>query len=492
MIMVTGLVFVLTVIVLQLASTQFSPRLLRSFLRDRGTQLVLATFVSSFAYSLAGLHTVGGVGSDGEVFVPRLAVSGAMALSLISLGMLVYYIQHITDSIRIESIISRVTAATLDSLRRIHPSRTDVAETLAAKPTPPASAIVVAARSSGYIQGYVDPALLSVAVEHDVVINLIHPIGHHIVESRPVAYAWNPDPGALPVGVEHLADDIRAAILMAPERYEDRDVGFGIRQLVDIAVRSVSPSVNDPYTSVMTIQPLSALMVEMAHRDLSDHMLHDTQGNLRVTEPVTSFADHLSLICGEIRRVASNRPRVVTATLRLLEDVSGHCTDDAQRASVREQIGLLIEDVEQEVSQKADLADAHEVAITALAALDARSFPTHLLELMATTAEASIETYADGHGHRTVIWLSVHDGHAYVRSFNGATARWYERTLSAPRITLILGETRIRAEAIPAADAESIQSATAGFVAKYPPSESLDGMIDANVLDTTLRLEATN
>ena len=120
---------------------------------------------------------------------------------------------------------------------------------------------MVAARSSGYIQGYVDPALLSVAVEHDVVINLIHPIGHHIVESRPVAYAWNPDPGALPVGVEHLADDIRAAILMAPERYEDRDVGFGIRQLVDIAVRSVSPSVNDPYTSVMTIQPLSALMV---------------------------------------------------------------------------------------------------------------------------------------------------------------------------------------------------------------------------------------
>lgn len=110
MITVTSLVFVLTVVALQIASTQFSPRLLRSFLEDPGTRLVLSVFVSTFAYSLGGLFTVGQVDASGQPFVPRLAVTGSLGLALTSVGMLIYYIQHITNAIRIDTVMLGVRA----------------------------------------------------------------------------------------------------------------------------------------------------------------------------------------------------------------------------------------------------------------------------------------------------------------------------------------------------------------------------------------------
>jgi uncharacterized membrane protein len=113
MITVTGLVFTLTIVALQIASTQFSPRLLRNFLRDRANQLVLSTFVSTFAYSLAGLHTVGAPTAGREAFVPRLAISGSLVLALASLGMLVYFIHHIAHSIQIDTIMQGVERQTL-------------------------------------------------------------------------------------------------------------------------------------------------------------------------------------------------------------------------------------------------------------------------------------------------------------------------------------------------------------------------------------------
>ena len=221
---------------------------------------------------------------------------------------------------------------------------------------------MVPAVVSGYIQNYSDATLVRIAQAHDITISLIHPIGHYVVTTRPLAKVWQTNEDSPPRDLEPAFAEIRKAIRTESERFEDRDVGFGIRQLVDIAIRSVAPSLNDPYTAVQTIQPLSALMVEIAGRDLSDRLLHDHAGVLRVFEPITSFESHLALACGHIRHAASNRPRVVTALMRLLEDVSGNCTDDSQRAEVREQVELLLEEATRDIAQPADLVGIQVIA----------------------------------------------------------------------------------------------------------------------------------
>jgi uncharacterized membrane protein len=121
MITVTGLGFALTIVALQIASGQYSPRLLRNFMRDRGTQLVLSIFVGAFAYSTAGLYTVGVQGSGQEAFVPRLAVSGSLALALASVGVLIYFIHHLARSIQIDTIMSQVEREASAVIDEVYP-----------------------------------------------------------------------------------------------------------------------------------------------------------------------------------------------------------------------------------------------------------------------------------------------------------------------------------------------------------------------------------
>ena len=156
MITVTGLVFALTIVALQIAAGQYSPRLLRNFMRDRGTQIVLSVFVGAFAYSTAGLFTVGVQRGTQDVFVPRLAVSGSLALGLASVFVLVYFIHHLARSIQIDVIMGQVeqaTVAVVDSLypdrtgRR--PGRTSAAPTRRRRPSPSPRPAPATSRPSG-------------------------------------------------------------------------------------------------------------------------------------------------------------------------------------------------------------------------------------------------------------------------------------------------------------------------------------------------------
>ena len=355
MITVTGLVFVLTVIALQIASSQFSPRLLKTFLRDRGTQVVLSTFVATFAYSLAGLHTVGRVDS-GVIFVPRLAISGALALALASLGMLVYYIHHITDSIRIDTIMRKIERGTLATLDRLHPAPDDgVPEKI--QDIPPEH-LVVGAGSSGYVQNYRLASLADHARAMDIVVSYIHPIGHHVVAGRPIARVWQGN------GSQPPPSDwdtwVNEAVSVTIERSIERDIAFGVRQLVDIAIKSVGPSINDPYTSVQAIQHLSVFMVVVAGRKLESEA--DRSTDPRVIRPTSSFASYLDLVCSHIRQEAANRPRVMVALLRLLEDVMASTTNPARQAAISRQADLVVEDARNRIAQTADLDELLQVA----------------------------------------------------------------------------------------------------------------------------------
>jgi uncharacterized membrane protein len=354
MITVTGLVFALTIVALQIASGQYSPRLLRNFMRDRGTQLVLSIFVGAFAYSTAGLYTVGVQGGRQETFVPRLAVSGSLALALASVGVLIFFIHHLAHSIQIDAIMSQVGREAVSVIDDVYPHRSSYREREELCPDPPPEAVGLPSARSGHVQA-VDPRpLVALAVRQDLVIVLAKQVGDHVVAGTPIAWAWRRS-GGQPAEAGAPQAAVGDALQVGFERTMVQDVGFGIRRLVDIANKALSPAVNDPYTGVQAVHHLSVLLCRLAGLRLGDWVIHDDRGELRVAVPRPKFADYLRLGTAQIRRFGAAEPALTRALIGLLRDVgTSSATEDRRHACVRH-IRLVLDDARRATTQPADV-----------------------------------------------------------------------------------------------------------------------------------------
>lgn len=354
---VIALVLGLTVVALQLASTQFSPRLLRNFLRDRSTQLVLSVFMATFAYSTAGLFTVGlSQGGRTEEF-PRLAVSGALVLLFASLAMVVYFADHLAHSIQLDAVTTHAEQGAL----RI--ARGPLGASEASPPQPPPWAVPLVALRSGYIQTAHPEALLPLASRHGVSVALLDRVGEHVIEGTALALMWAPaatDP--LPdAGMFSRALD--GAIQIGFERTLQQDITFGMRQLVDVACKALSPAVNDPYTAVQAIDHLSVIFCAMATRPLGDDVARDPHGASTVVVPGRRFGEHLAVLCGMIRRYGAAEPIACMALLRLLRSCAALIGDDpVRRAAIDKQVALTVLDAEREIAQPDDFLAVRAVA----------------------------------------------------------------------------------------------------------------------------------
>ena len=371
MITVTGLVFALTIVALQIASGQYSPRLLRNFMRDRGTQLVLSIFVGAFAYSTAGLYTVGIEGSGQEAFVPRLAVSGSLALALASVGVLIYFIHHLAHSIQIDTIMSQVEREARSVIDDVYPRQPRYREPEELCPEPPTEAVGLPSARSGYIQAVEPEPLVRMAVRHDLVVVLARQVGDHVVAGTPIAWAWSRSAGRPPPGADALGQALADAVQVGFERTMVQDVGFGIRRLVDIANKALSPAVNDPYTGVQAVHRLSVLLCRLAGLRLGDWIVRDERGELRVAVPRPKFPDYLRLGTAQIRRFGAAEPALTRALIVLLRDVGiSSATEDRRHACVRH-IRLVLDDARRATAQPADVEAVAAEAATALRLLGA-------------------------------------------------------------------------------------------------------------------------
>jgi uncharacterized membrane protein len=325
MISVVAVVLGLTVVALQVASSQYSPRLLGNFLRDRHTQIVLSVFVATFAYSTAGLYTVGISGGGRVEEFPRLAVTGAILLLFASLGFLVYFIDHLAHSIQLDTIIDVVQQNT--SVVIAHLPDTGETGALAV----PAQAVPILAWRSGYIQWVHPEDLYEAAKAAEVVINLVPRVGDHVVENTPIAWWW-PDESAHAGArvTERLESTSLRQSSWAASATLLQDAAFGMRQLVDIALKTLSPAINfnDPYTAVMSVERLTALLAALAPRRLGDIVLHDPEGPSRVVVRFPTFADYVDLAIGQIRRYGASEPQVAYA---LTTAASGSRRADARQ-----------------------------------------------------------------------------------------------------------------------------------------------------------------
>ena len=347
---VIALVLGLTVVALQLSSTQFSPRLLRNFLRDRGTQVVLSVFLATFVYSAAGLFTVGLAAGERTEEFPRLAISGSIVLLFASLAMVVYFADHLAHSIQIDAINRRIERNTRKVIARLS-DRTD-------QPSPraPEWAVPLLARRSGYLQVVHPELLLPLAIEANVTICLRAHVGQHVIAGTVLGWAWTPKAGDPAPDPEPLAAALDADTRVGFERTIEQDIAFGIRQQIDIACKALSPAINDPYTAVQALDHLTVLCCDIAVRPLGALVLSGPGGRGQVIVPDNQFADYIFFIINTIGRYANNEYLVMSALVRLLRSCYEVLPGGSDRLSVLARAAnRVLADAEREMRRPSDL-----------------------------------------------------------------------------------------------------------------------------------------
>lgn len=331
---VIGLVFSLTVIALQMAASQFTPRLLRTFLRDRSVQIVMSGMVGSAVYSVGVLRLVRSEGDGVEAFVPRLAVTVALLLSFVAVGLLLYFVHHVTQHLRVDVVMNEIVAYTARQLAAVPGDRGTIPDRLA--PDPPSGAVPVWARRDGYLQLVDVKRLADAARQAGVRLRMRPTLGDWVTQGTTLAWAWGDDGEVGPGDREQLATLVHRHVHLGVDRTESTDLAFGLRQLQDVATRALSPGVNDPTTAGLAVTQMSAVLCRYAGHPLGDEVFEDDDGELRAAAPRPGFAALLELAVGGARRYGSTDPEVLAALLTLLIDLAEHVADSADRAAVVE------------------------------------------------------------------------------------------------------------------------------------------------------------
>ena len=323
LITVTSLTFSLTVVTLQLASGQFSPRLLRTFTRDLFVQATLALFLATFTYALTVLRTVR-TASDGQaLFVPRLSVTFGFVLAVASVLGLVLFLAHLARQIRVETMLRNVHADATATANRVLEDAAPPGSAYRTMPRPPVTARPVMAPGSGFLTGVNAPALLAAAADADAIIVLDAYPGDSLVEGTPIAWTWPREPGDFDAReLDRLTDCVRRAVSVGFERTATQDIGFGLRQLTDVANKALSPGINDPTTAVHALGHSAALLCEVAGRSLGVRIITGVDQVARVMLRRPDLADLLDLAISQPRRYGASDPSVLAQLYRLLRQLA--------------------------------------------------------------------------------------------------------------------------------------------------------------------------
>ena len=340
-----------------LASTQFGPRILRNFMRDRGTQITLGTFVATFVYAILSLGSIGH--GPGGTFVPHLSISVALGLVLASLGVLIYFIHHIATSIQLPHVIGSIAGdlslaidAELGSSgtggggeREAGPSVTEllfrVAQTGAEVP----------AHKSGYLQFVAYDTLVGIAADAGAVIQLLYRPGHFVIEGFPLAVVWPADaaPG--------VARNLDRAHVTGSHRTLTQDLSFAIDQLVEIAIRALSPAVNDTFTAITCIDWLGDGLCKLTANWYPRTVHRDSQAHVRVIAAELRYERFVERSFDKIRQAGRGMPAVLIRQLDALAKVVQTTRTEEQRAALLRQADMIEQSSEESVPAAPDRAD---------------------------------------------------------------------------------------------------------------------------------------
>lgn len=356
MLAVVGMIFSILMVVLVLASQQFSPRILRNFARDPISQNVLGIFIGTFVYSLLVLARISE--HEDRVFTPVFSVTGAIALAIIAIGAFIYFIDHITKTIRISYIVSGISRQAETLLQKMAEDDSGgkaANEEQAQKEWQPTEATAVASPRPGHIQAIDYGALVHFAQEHDLLIKIERQVGDFITRNG-VLLALLPGQKLS----QTLLDELYSAFDIGTERTMYGDVLFGIRQLVDIALKALSTAVNDPSTAVNAIDYLDNILVQAAHQGDASERFYDSAGKLRLLAPRPTFVMMLDLAFDQLRQHSS---REVTITLRLLDalaEIAQVTQEPTRHAAIWRHVAMISRGVDPHITEPLERAKINE------------------------------------------------------------------------------------------------------------------------------------
>ncbi|AFZ20316.1 DUF2254 domain-containing protein [Allocoleopsis franciscana] len=359
MVSVTATSFSIAIVALQLASSNFGPRLLRNFMQDTGNQIVLGTFISTFIYGLLVLRTVRG--EDYDIFVPEISITVGILLALISIGVLIYFIDHASTIIQASHIISEVSTDLHRAIERLFPEKIghSVSQAKHQVGDIPASfdseACLIQATGRGYLQAINEEELMKLACKHDLLLYVKPRPGKFVIQGTDLVRVLPEE------RVDRkLAEQIEKAFILGKERTEQQDIEFPIDQLVEIALRALSPGINDPFTAIRCIDRLSAGLSRLAQRDFPSPYRYDEDDHLRVIANPVTFPQLTNTAFNQIRRYGK---RDVAVTIRLLEAIARiapYTSNKKDQAALLRHAQMIERGSREEVAEECDRACVEE------------------------------------------------------------------------------------------------------------------------------------
>jgi uncharacterized membrane protein len=361
---VVGVVFSIVIVALTLTSTQFGPRMLRNFIRDPGTQVTLGTFVGTFIYAILTLGSIGQQ-SRGN-FVPHISITVTLALLVVDLGVLIYFIHHVAKQIQLPHVIAGIAGdlsraiATQVANAAASAGAPTVAASLEALPGPGGT---VAAPRSGYLQFIHRRTLIRIASKADVVIHMMYRPGHFLVQGHPYATVWPADRADL------VARELSRSHATGPYRTLVQDVSFGLDQLVEIALRALSSAVNDTFTAMTCIDWIGDSLCKVTGSWSPQHIYCDEAGAVRVIATEPAYERLVQRSFEKVRQSSRGMPAIMIRQLDALAKIMQRATEPADRALLLDQAVMIERLSAATVAEEADRA-AVSVAYQAVVAAE--------------------------------------------------------------------------------------------------------------------------
>jgi uncharacterized membrane protein len=356
---VVGVVFSIILVTLTLASTQFGPRMLRNFIRDLGTQLTLGTFVATFVYSVLVLVSVG------NTFVPHIGVTLTLALTVADMAILIYFIHHTAISIQLPQVIASIAKDLAGAIaiqgEHHESSRENGPSAVELLTRAEQNGDVLLAPTSGYLQFIKHQDLVRLAAEADAVICLEHRPGHFLVRGHRYATVWPPE------AAEAIRHKLGRSHVVGSHRTLTQDVSFGIDQLVEIAIRALSPAVNDPFTAMTCVDWLGDNLCKIVADWHPTRVHRDRLGYIRVISADPAYDRLVQRAFEKIRQSSMGMPSIMIRELEALARIMAETKDSGQRRVLLEQAAMIDRASERSVPEADDRADVrrrYEAVIT--------------------------------------------------------------------------------------------------------------------------------
>jgi uncharacterized membrane protein len=368
MMTVMGITFSMTLLALALASSQYTSRILRNFMRSRITQVTLGIFAGIFVYCLIVLRTIRGGEAE---FVPSLAVFFAFFMALGGVGVLIFFIHHIASSIQASSIIASIAHETIAAIERLFPEKPghgpdeDEDQDQMLRSLDKRTWYAVPAALSGYIQSVDNDALLGLARDRRTIVRMERGVGSFVVQNTALAslaLTYPPD--------QEMIAALNGAYSISRHRTIEQDPAFGIRQIVDIALKALSPGINDTSTAVMCVDYLTVIMAQLAVRQFPPSHRYDGEA-LRVISIVPTFEGLLAESFDQIRRSAEGNVSIMARMLSAIDTITSLTVSSRHRRALKEQVQLIAELADRSIASTHDRAQIKRRMIHVREALEA-------------------------------------------------------------------------------------------------------------------------